>query len=85
MLLKRRSESAELMAMRYLNRRMELTDKEKLHYINLEKGYEGEMRFDLLTENLLEERYIINDLLLEVNNSYFQIDTMIIYRELFTF
>lgn len=42
------------------------------------KGYEGEVKFDQHTENLQEERFILNDLLLEVNNSYFQIDTLII-------
>ncbi len=78
MLLKVRSESDELMAMRYLNMRMELTEKEKFHYLNLEKGYEGEVKFDRLAESLQQEVYIINDLLLEVNNSYFQIDTLII-------
>jgi hypothetical protein len=57
---------------------MELTEKEKFHYSNLEKGYEGEVKFDVLTQSLQEERFIINDLLLEVNNSYFQIDTLII-------
>ena len=76
MLLKSRTESNELLAYRYLNTRMELTDKEKFHYLNLEKGYEGEVKFDQLTETLREERYIINDLLLEVNNSYFQIDSL---------
>lgn len=78
MLLKNRSESHELMTMRSLNTRMELTEKEKFYYLNLEKGYEGEVKFDLLAEDLQEERYIINDILLEVNNSYFQIDTLII-------
>ena len=78
MLLRGRSESDELMAMRDLNTRMELTEKEKFHYLNLEKGYKGEVKFDQLAESLQEERYIINDLLLEVNNSYFQIDTSII-------
>lgn len=78
MLVKRRSEPVELMSIRYLNTRMELTEKEKLQYSNLEKGYEGEVKFDRLAEILQEERLIINDLLLEVNNSYFQIDTLII-------
>lgn len=71
MLVKRRSEPVELMSIRYLNTRMELTEKEKLQYSNLEKGYEGEVKFDHLAEILQEERLIINDLLLEVNNSYF--------------
>ncbi|MBP1932629.1 nuclease-related domain-containing protein [Ammoniphilus resinae] len=78
MLLKGRSESDELKKMRYLNMRMELPEKDKFYYSNLEKGYEGEVKFDQLTENLQEERIIINDLLLEVNNSYFQIDSLII-------
>lgn len=66
------------MTLRSLNTRAELTEKERFHYLNLEKGYEGEVKFDLLAESLQEERYIINDLLLEVNNSYFQIDTSIV-------
>lgn len=78
MLLKDRSEPPELKALRYLNKRMELTSKEKFQLLNLEKGYDGEVKFDQLTESLNEERYIINDLLLEVNNSYFQIDKVII-------
>jgi hypothetical protein len=78
MLLKGRAESHELMIMRSLNTRMELTEKEKFYYLNLEKGYKGEVEFDLLAESLQEERFIINDLLLEVNKSYFQIDNLII-------
>ncbi|MBM7651071.1 nuclease-related domain-containing protein [Neobacillus cucumis] len=57
---------------------MELAPNDKFHYSNLEKGYEGEIKFDKLATNLQEERYFINDLLLEVNNSYFQIDSLMI-------
>lgn len=78
MLLKERNESEELMIMRFLNNRMEWTEKEKQHLLALEKGYEGEVKFDQLAENIQEERYILNDLLFEVNHSYFQIDTLII-------
>ncbi|MDF1507301.1 NERD domain-containing protein [Robertmurraya sp. DFI.2.37] len=78
MLLKERTESEELLILRYLHRRMELSKNEKRHYFNLEKGFEGEKKFDSLLDDLQEERYIINDLLLEVHNSYFQIDTLII-------
>ena len=78
MLLKRRTESDQLLAYRYVNPRKELTEKEAFYYLNLEKGYEGEVKFDQLTETLREDRYIINDLLFEVNNSYFQIDSLII-------
>lgn len=77
MLLKGRTESNELLTLRHLNVRMELSKKEKSHYLSLEKGYEGEVKFDLLAESIQEERYLINDLLLEVNNSYFQIDALI--------
>ncbi|MBP1934393.1 NERD domain-containing protein [Ammoniphilus resinae] len=76
MFLRGRSESDELIAMRYLDKRMELPEKEKLQY--LEKGYQGELEFDQLIENLKEERLILNDLLLEVCGSYFQIDSLMI-------
>ncbi|MBM7652477.1 nuclease-related domain-containing protein [Neobacillus cucumis] len=79
--LKSRTESEELLKMRSLNTRMELTQEEKFHYFNLEKGYEGEVKFDRMAESLREERYIINDLLLKINNSYFQIDTTLISQE----
>lgn len=78
MLLKKRSEPYELVALRYLNTRMELAGKDKFNLTNLEKGFKGEIEFDRLTENLSEERYIIDDLLLQVNNSFFQIDKVII-------
>jgi len=81
MILKSRTESDELLKMRSLNIRMQLTQEEKFHYFNLEKGYEGELKFDSMAENLQEERYILNDLLLKVKNSYFQIDTTLVSQE----
>jgi len=71
MLLKKRTESKELVVLRYLNTRMELAAKDKFNLANVEKGYRGEIEFDRVTENLSEERYIIDDLLLQVNISYF--------------
>ncbi|WP_066063913.1 nuclease-related domain-containing protein [Neobacillus soli] len=79
--LKPRSESKELIIMRFLNTRMVLSTKDKKRYSNLEKGYQGEVRFDQLTANLQNDLYIINDLCLEFNNSEFQIDTLIISQE----
>ena len=61
--------------MRSLNARTDLTENEKFYYQNLEKGYEGEMKFDQLAENFLKDCYMINDLLLKFNHSYFQIDS----------
>ncbi|HWO77601.1 MAG TPA: hypothetical protein VNM69_17175 [Bacillus sp. (in: firmicutes)] len=39
------TESAELQILRILNYRMDLSDKEKQHFFNLKKGYEGEVMF----------------------------------------
>jgi hypothetical protein len=75
---KPRSVSYELMVLRILNARIDLSEKDKLDLLNLEKGFEGELMFDSLTEKLQEERFILNDLLLKVGNTYFQIDTTII-------
>jgi hypothetical protein len=81
MALKDRSETDELLILRILNARMKLTEIEKKNYLNKEKGFEGEVKFDLLTEKLSGERIILNDLLLKVNNSKFQIDTIVIFQE----
>ncbi|WP_343076290.1 nuclease-related domain-containing protein [Pullulanibacillus sp. KACC 23026] len=59
-----------------------MSEKDKGYYINLERGYEGEVKFDELIEDLKEEHYIINDLLLEVNHSLFQIDSVIISQRM---
>lgn len=81
MALKDRTESNELLILRILHARMKLSEIEKKYYLNKEKGYEGEVKFDLLTEKLESERIILNDLLLEVNNTKFQIDTVIIFQD----
>ncbi len=41
MILRSRRELDELLEMRSLNTRIELTQGEKFYYFNLEKGYEG--------------------------------------------
>lgn len=68
----------ELGVLRSLNTRMNLSAPDKKHYFKLEKGYQGEIRFDQLTAKLPRDKYILNDLLLEFNHSIFQIDTLII-------
>ncbi|MCM2535789.1 NERD domain-containing protein [Neobacillus pocheonensis] len=78
---KARTESIELKILRILDLQMNLTVDEQKYYLNLEKGFEGEVQFDLLTEKLQGECFILNDLLLEINNTKFQIDTLIIYQE----
>jgi hypothetical protein len=81
LLLKTRSVSHELRVLRSLNTRMILSGKEKQHYLNLEKGYQGEVMFDKLTEKLQSDVIVLNDLCLEFNNSTFQIDTLIISQD----
>jgi hypothetical protein len=76
MIFKKRSESKELLALRSLNIRMTLSQKEKHYFLNLEKGFEGEVKFDHLSEKALDNKFVLNDLLIEVNHSYSQIDTL---------
>jgi hypothetical protein len=81
MAYKERCESVELRKFRILNSRMMLTESEKKYYLGLEKGYTGEVMFDKLTEKLTSDSFILNDLLLEVNNTSFQLDSTMIYQE----
>ncbi|MFF2446293.1 nuclease-related domain-containing protein [Neobacillus sp. NPDC058068] len=85
MAYKPRTEREEIIILRSLDARSDLTEEEKWNYLNLKKGYEGEVMFDSLTEKIKSECLILNDLLLELNNSKFQIDTLIIQEKLFLF
>ncbi|MFP7299535.1 nuclease-related domain-containing protein [Neobacillus niacini] len=69
----------ELVILRIMSDRKNLSDKEKLQLSNLEKGYEGEVMFDSLIQDL--DTLVINDLLLEMGDTLFQIDTLIIFNE----
>jgi hypothetical protein len=80
-LIKARTESALLKMLRILNTRMDLTIDDQKYYLNLKKGYEGEVQFDLLTEKLQSNCLILNDLLLNANNTNFQIDSLIIFQD----
>ena len=81
MAYKPRTKPPELLILRSLNTRMDLSNNERQHYFNLKKGYEGEVMFDALTEKLQCECLILNDLLLKTNNTTFQIDSLIILSE----
>lgn len=80
MLYKSRTKSNSLIILALLNKRMNLDSKDKQHYFNLKKGFDGEVNFDTLTEKLQCECLILNDLLLEVNNTTFQIDSLILIQ-----
>ncbi|MDR7002019.1 nuclease-related domain-containing protein [Neobacillus niacini] len=80
MLYKPRLLPIDLIKMRSLNARMNLTPTERKYYLNREKGFEGEVMFDILTEKLESDCLILNDLLFEFNNTEFQIDTSMIFQ-----
>ncbi|WP_102274320.1 nuclease-related domain-containing protein [Cytobacillus massiliigabonensis] len=83
MLVKTRCEPAELKLLRYLNRRKILSEKEMNYYLNMEKGFLGEKKFDeWIQTNLSKGWLVLHDLLLEYNHTVFQIDTLIISPEL---
>ncbi|TXL65118.1 NERD domain-containing protein [Cerasibacillus terrae] len=72
----------KLQILQFLNPRVILTDLEKRSYNNLYKGYMGERKFcNLLKKELPPKTIILNDLLLKVNNTEFQIDSLLIYQE----
>ncbi|CAM5209807.1 Nuclease-like protein OS=Ureibacillus acetophenoni OX=614649 GN=SAMN05877842_1129 PE=4 SV=1 [Ureibacillus acetophenoni] len=52
MIYKHRTKPEELQILEYLNKRINLPIKEKNYYLALKKGYEGEVMFDNLTEQL---------------------------------
>lgn len=70
--------SKELTLLRFLHTKMALSAKGRQYYLNIEKGYEGEKEFSILLGNLTNEWIILHDLLLEVNNTKFQIDFLLI-------
>ncbi|MCM3570748.1 nuclease-related domain-containing protein [Neobacillus mesonae] len=57
---------------------MTTSEKEMFDYLNAEKGYDGELMFDQLTDKLHGERIVLKDLLLKTSSTYFQIDSVII-------
>jgi hypothetical protein len=81
MIFKKRSEPLELVLYRFLNARMDLSENDKKHFWTINKGYEGEVRSDIWLLNLTDDWFALHDLLLEHNQSTFQIDTLIIAYE----
>ena len=79
---KERSESEELRGLKALDFRMDLAEKDKQYYLNLQKGFEGEVMFDEYLHGIGIESYVLNDLLFELNHSHFQIDSLMISENL---
>lgn len=82
MLKKVRTKPLKLEIFESLDTRMNLLPEDKQNYLNLKKGYEGEVMFDSLTDKLEGDCYILNDLRLKFNNGVFQIDTLIIFQKI---
>ena len=80
MFFKPRYESLKLKILKSLNARTKLAEKDVSYYRSLQKGYEGEKIFDkwLEAEGLPNNFLILNDLLFEVTNTKFQIDSSVI-------
>lgn len=78
MIVKPCIESKELMLFRSLNARMNLSPEDTWYYTKLEKGFQGEFQFNQLLLKSPGDYLIVNDLLLEKNNTTFQIDTLLI-------
>jgi hypothetical protein len=81
---KARSESLIVKVLRILNKRMKLTEDDQRYYQNQEKGFQGELQFDVLTEKLKRSCHILNDLQLEHNKSSFQLDSSLIFQETYS-
>jgi hypothetical protein len=81
---KARSESEVLLVLRILNKREKLTEDDQKYYQNQEKGFQGEVQFDKLTEKLQRDCHILNDLQLESNKSSFQLDSSLIFQETYS-
>lgn len=81
MILKERTKPEEFVILHALNSRMELEEKDAHNLYTLEKGYEGEVQFDHWFTKHRVESLIINDLLLEVNGTHFQIDSLVITQD----
>lgn len=77
MILKFRYEPEELKLLQCLHGRMRLSPKDYSHFLNLEKGFSGEKKFDELLEHSPEEWIILYDLLFDYSNTHFQIDSLL--------
>ncbi|MED3563738.1 nuclease-related domain-containing protein [Bacillus xiapuensis] len=80
MLYKPRLLPIDLIKMQSLNAWMNLTPTERKYYLNREKGFEGGSKFDKLTVKIESNCLILKDLLFELNNTEFQIDSTLIFQ-----
>ncbi|SDI55574.1 nuclease-related domain-containing protein [Natribacillus halophilus] len=78
---KEREEPSELKYFRLLEPRKTFTAEEKRKYLKVKKGFEGEKQFDRrLRKDLKADCLVINGLLLEHNETAFQIDSLLLFQ-----
>ncbi|RFB18864.1 NERD domain-containing protein [Bacillus sp. HNG] len=85
MIYKERIESINIKIMKAQNARMDLNKAERQYFLNQIKGYEGELSFDSFIKNLGSDYLVLNNLLLQFNNTTFQIDSLLITAEVLYF
>lgn len=73
-----RQKPQALLVMEALNKRMTMSRKEKQSLYSMTKGYEGECTFDDMIKEANPNAQVMKDLLLKVNGTTFQIDTILI-------
>jgi len=82
--LKKLEKSKLHRALEALDKRMVLPDEEKEHLLNIQKGFNGEVPFDVLAKKLLKiDALVLNDLMFTVKGSSFQVDKVIITGDTF--
>ena len=72
------TKSQELIFYDIYAKRKQLLDEEKKYYWNLQKGFEGESLFYEYTKEIDGHFLVLTDLLLEFNQTTFQIDCLMI-------
>ncbi|MEH7387063.1 nuclease-related domain-containing protein [Bacillus sp. JJ1521] len=77
MIIKNRNVPKELVLLRFLQGRMKVSEKTENQIISLEKGFIGEKMFQQRMTKLTLDCLFINDLLLETNNTHYQIDSLL--------
>ena len=78
MIYKKRKKPTVLAMLEVLHNRSQLGAKVHKYYINQKKGYYGECCFDVLTQKLVCECLVLNDLPFLDDGNEFQIDALII-------
>lgn len=81
MILHQRKPDTELLFLRALNIRTELSQKDSKKLDILEKGYTGELEYDIVYDQELAHLYVFRNIYLKIEESTLQIDTLIVTDE----